>query len=103
MLRPDNTIHISTVAIWEISIKAALDRLKISFPLEEDVATLIENGAETLPVTFAHAFAVRYLPQHHRDPFDRMLIAQAQCESLTIVSSDPAFRAYQVGLLDASV
>ena len=61
---------------------------------------LLAAGAQTLPVTWVHACAVAALPQHHADPFDRLLIAQAGAERLTLVSVDRQFRAYDVALLD---
>jgi PIN domain nuclease of toxin-antitoxin system len=64
-------------------------------------AALDGSGFETLPVTLAHALAVSSLPLHHADPFDRLLIAQAQLETLTIVTADSAFNDYDVNLLDA--
>jgi PIN domain nuclease of toxin-antitoxin system len=61
------------------------------------------SGFRPLPVSFEHAFGVRDLPLHHADPFDRMLIAQAICEKLTIVTADADIRAYDIPTLDASI
>jgi PIN domain nuclease of toxin-antitoxin system len=97
---PGHAIFVSPVSVWEIAIKASLGRLDIE---EQDVARLPQlidaAGFDELPVSARHAAAVHALPPHHRDPFDRLLIAQARAESLTVVTSDPAFRAYEVALL----
>ena len=100
--RNGTELYISAISIWEISIKTAAKRMGLKTPLEDSIPIMLEEGAQSLSVTFTHAYAVRYLSHHHGDPFDRMLIAQAQCEGLTIVTADPAFRAYDVPVLDAS-
>ena len=99
---PKNNIWISAVCIWEVLIKTRIGRLKLDAPFEEGMDLELEQGFRALPVTLAHAFAVDQLPLHHADPFDRMLIAQARCESLTLVTVDPLMDAYEVPLLDAS-
>lgn len=72
-------------------------------PLETWVPRLRDEwGIQPLPITFEHAIAVRSLPPHHNDPFDRMLVAQAQCENLTLVTVDPAITAYNVRTIDAA-
>jgi len=78
-----------------------VDKLKLRRPLQEYVAALMAKGFQPLPITFDHALAVQKLPALHRDPFDRMLIAQAQCEDLTVVTADSAIEAYDVRTLDA--
>jgi len=95
-------VWISAVSIWEISIKTGIGRLKLEAVTEEGLVSLLDQGFRSLPVTFAHAFAVRRLPRHHADPFDHLLIAQAQCENLTLVTADPWMRAYDVRTIDAS-
>jgi PIN domain nuclease of toxin-antitoxin system len=103
LLHPEATVWVSAANIWEISIKAALGRLDPFDPPEDWTLTLVnELGVRSLPITFEHAAAVRHLPLHHGDPFDRMLIAQARCESLTLLTVDPLMEAYDVRLLDAS-
>jgi len=84
---------ISTASLWEIAIKASLGKLEAPDNLPERVEQL---GFELLPVTSDHAWRVRHLPFHHRDPFDRLLIAQAQVERLPVLTADPAFNAYDV-------
>jgi PIN domain nuclease of toxin-antitoxin system len=96
------SIWVSAVSVWEISIKTGLGRLKLKKSLEESIASLLERGVQSLPIDFRHAFAVGRLPLHHTDPFDRLLIAQAQCEGLTLVTVDPQVMAYDVPTLDAS-
>jgi PIN domain nuclease of toxin-antitoxin system len=94
---PDNQVFISAVTAWEIAIKHALGRLK--FPIDRFDDILVRMGFDTLPILPAHAIAAGSLPRHHDDPFDRMLIAQARVESLTLVSSDQAVALYDVPVL----
>jgi PIN domain nuclease of toxin-antitoxin system len=95
-----NVVFVSSASVWEIAIKASLGKLEISgLDLSELPAFIDASGFDELPVVSRHALAVRDLPGHHRDPFDRMLIAQARAEELTLASVDPAFRAYEVRLL----
>ena len=87
---------VSAVTVAEVSIKTALGKLTF----DEDLwGPLRETGVVPLPFTWDHARALRALPPHHRDPFDRMLIAQAQVENLTLVSVDAAMTRYDVSLL----
>jgi PIN domain nuclease of toxin-antitoxin system len=91
-------VFVSAASAWEIAIKAAIGRLKLN--LKAPFATLIaDSGFDELDVTFQHAAATGKLPRHHADPFDRLLIAQALTESLTIVSHDRQLQAYQVSAL----
>lgn len=99
---PHNEVWISAVCIWEVSIKTSIGRLKLKASFEERLELELEQGFRSLPVTFEHAFAVGALPSHHADPFDRLLIAQAQCENLTLLTADPLMRNYDVRTLDAS-
>jgi PIN domain nuclease of toxin-antitoxin system len=94
----ENTVVVSAASIWEAAIKVQIGKLE----LEVDLATgSVEHGFEPLPITFAHAAAAGRLPPHHGDPFDRMLIAQAQLEGLTLVTRDPVFDRYAVAVLKA--
>ncbi len=93
----DNIIIVSAASIWEIRIKQALGKLEIT-PDFYDV--IKEQGFEMLSITSDHAFAVGDLPAHHRDPFDRIMIAQAKKESLTIVTFDAVFKKYRIPVLD---
>lgn len=95
---PDNRRFISIVSLWEIAIKVSVG--KLDFPAQLDEA--IEHAAAALlPVSIAHARRQQTLPFHHRDPFDRMLVAQAMEEGLTIVTRDRRLEAYGVPVLAA--
>jgi PIN domain nuclease of toxin-antitoxin system len=106
ILRPRAAVFISSASIWEISIKSALGRLKLKESLGKYIPDLVAGGFHHLPINFEHALAVRDLPPHrppyHSDPFDRILIAQAQCEDLTLMTADPAITPYDVRTIDAS-
>lgn len=91
---------LSVVTPWELGIKRALG--KLDFP-DGLVAALVSGGFEVLPVLASHAERVPQLPAHHRDPFDRMLVAQAQIEGLVVISADRALRPYDVELVDAGL
>ncbi len=93
-----NEVYISAVTSCEISIKTVIGKLSVPGDLEE---TIIADDFTPLPVTVRHGMAVSELPLHHRDPFDRILIAQARCEDLTLVTADRRFGAYDVPVLDA--
>ena len=93
-----DVVFVSAASAWEIAIKVALGRLRIPAPVSEGVA---RAGFERLPVDFAHAELAGALPPHHRDPFDRMLIAQAVVEDLVLVSADQRMAEYDVKLLGA--
>ena len=97
---PDNQVLVSVVSAWEIAIKHALGRLVFPVDRFEDMAQ--QMGFDTLPILVRHAIAAGRLPRHHDDPFDRMLIAQALTEGLTLVSIDRAVARYDVPLLGAS-
>ena len=94
---------ISVATIWEAAIKHAAGRLRLPEPPVESLSevALEAEGFHVLTIRAAHAIAAATLPRHHRDPFDRMIIAQASAEGLTIVTSDPEFHAYGVPTLDA--
>ncbi len=93
-----DTVYVSAASAWEVAIKTALGRLRPTRTVEQATA---ESGFLELPVTFRHAERVAQLPSHHRDPFDRMLVAQAAVENLTLVTRDPVFARYSVDLLKA--
>jgi PIN domain nuclease of toxin-antitoxin system len=90
-------IFVSVATIWEIAIKRALG--KLDFPIARLSEILVEAGCLPLPVCLDHAIAAGGLPLHHGDPFDRMLVAQAQREGLTIVTVDRMIRLYPVSIL----
>jgi PIN domain nuclease of toxin-antitoxin system len=88
---------LSVASCWEMAIKASLGKLEIPRPIERFLQEQIEvNGFSLLPASLEHVADVAELPFHHRDPFDRLLAAQARHEELAIVSSDPVFRKYGV-------
>lgn len=93
---PDAEVHVSAVSVWEVTIKRALGKLTVPADLFDQAEA---SGCVALPITWDHARAVEALPLHHADPFDRMLIAQARVEGLTLMSADRAFAAYDVALL----
>ena len=92
----DNELFVSAVTVAEVSIKASLGKLHAPAGLG---AVLVEGGFRELPFTAAHAEVLRELPWHHRDPFDRMLVAQAIAERLELVTADKRLRNYPVGCI----
>lgn len=97
-------VRVSAASAWEIAIKSGAGRLTLAEPLHQWIPDEIErDGFVMLSVTVHHAVAVASLPHHHLDPFDRLLIAQARAEGLTIVTSDTVFEDYDVSVLDARV
>lgn len=93
---PNNAIFVSAASAWEIAIKTALG--KLDFPLATLPKALNDCDFAELPISVAHTLQLSALPQHHRDPFDRLLIAQAIAEGMTLVSRDPLLRLYQVAV-----
>lgn len=96
---PDNEVLVSAASAWEVSVKRASGKLDAPFDV---VRAIDRNYFIELPIEVAHAIAAGELPQHHKDPFDRMLVAQAQAEDLTLVTSDSEIGKYELELLDAS-
>lgn len=93
-----NLVSVSAASAWEISIKRALGKLESPPDL---VSTVISSGLTPLPISLDHATLAGALPRHHDDPFDRMLVAQAMAERMTVVTADPAFAPYGVAVLEA--
>ena len=93
---PANLVMVSAVSAWEISIKKVLGKMAAPDDLEQQID---EGGFNGLPISIAHGIAAGRLPRHHDDPFDRMLIAQASAEGLTIVTHDKRFADYGVTML----
>jgi PIN domain nuclease of toxin-antitoxin system len=93
-----DAVYVSAASAWEIAIKIGLGRLRPTRTVEQAAS---ESGFLELPVTFAHAERVANLPSHHRDPFDRLLIAQADVEELALVTRDPVFGRYPVEVIQA--
>lgn len=97
-IRAADQVYVSAASGWEIAIKASLGRLTTERRVADAV---VESGFEELPVRLAHAELVGELPWHHKDPFDRLLVAQAVAEKLTLVTRDRIFGQYDVKTLRA--
>lgn len=95
-IKQADDVFVSAAAAWEVAIKGALGKITTTRSVAMAVS---ESGFQELPIGFAHAEQVRQLPAHHRDPFDRIMIAQAQVEGLLIVTGDAAFDAYDVAVI----
>lgn len=95
----ENEVFVSVVSPWELAIKLARRRIELPEIFHE---ALRDDQFSLLPVTIRHAEAIASLPHHHRDPFDRMLVAQAQVEGLTLVTSDREIRRYAVSIFPAA-
>jgi PIN domain nuclease of toxin-antitoxin system len=98
LVDPANDVCVSAASTWEIAIKGARGKLRIPDDLSSRIAIL---RFSELPVTIAHSVEAGALPDHHRDPFDRMLVAQARAEGLTIVTRDRVLTLYDVETLAA--
>jgi PIN domain nuclease of toxin-antitoxin system len=99
LANPQNDLLLSAASVWEIAIKYALGQLALPLAPEEYVPSRMQQSATSpLPVTQLHALRAASLPAHHADPFDRLLIAQAQTEGISIVTADRAFHAYDVAI-----
>ena len=95
---PRNQIFVSAATTWEIAIKRQLGKVTAPADIE---AAVEEKGLAKLPISLFHGQQAGSLPLHHRDPFDRMLIAQSQAEGLELMTIDPVFRQYGVRLIEA--
>ncbi len=93
---PDNGIVVSIASLWEIAIKRGLGKLRFC---EDFAEVMAEEQLDLLTITYAHLRALDNLPQHHRDPFDRLLISQSLAERIPIVTADRAFAAYSVEIV----
>ena len=95
----DNSLYLSIASLWEITIKLSLGKLGLQLSVDEMVESfLIPGGIEILQIETGHLSILRDLPLHHRDPFDRLIIAQAQAEKMTLISADGVFDLYGVDL-----
>lgn len=93
---PGSLVVVSAATVWEIALKRAIGKLRFDGSI---VAIIADAAFDPLPVGAAHAERAGALPLHHRDPFDRMLVAQAQSEGLRLVTRDPVFDDYEVPVL----
>lgn len=99
----DNELLLSAASVWEISIKVGLGKLTLPEPPDRFVPSrMARDRIAALPVTVRHALAVANLPSVHRDPFDRMLVAQAKTEDTPILTADPVFLRYDVEVFPAN-
>lgn len=96
---PGQEVHVSLASIWEIAIKLSIRKLKLQASLPETMHNIRALGFRVLPIEEQHIFALSALPHHHRDPFDRILIAQALHEDMHILTADKHFKAYDVKLV----
>ncbi len=96
MIENSDGIFVSIITLWEIAIKLSINKLELQFQFEELANFLDELDIELLPLSFEDTKCYVALPLHHRDPFDRILIAQATTNSLIIVSADSTFDAYSI-------
>ncbi len=94
-----NEVFVSTATLWELSIKISIGKLETQRSLSDILTTLQKQAFEVLPIMPGHTLQVATLPFHHRDPFDRMLIAQALVEHLSLLTYDTAFKSYKVKVL----
>lgn len=89
-------VHVSAATAWELGLKVSLGKLRLPEPVEDGIAAA---GFTELPVSFRHTRQAVVLPPHHHDPFDRMLVAQARCEGLTLMTHDDKIIQYEVAVL----
>lgn len=96
----EHVILLSVVSVWEMQIKTQLGKLKLDLPLADTIKTQQQaNHIQILPVTLAHVLALENLPMPHKDPFDRLLIAQAMVENSIVLSNDAIFERYPVKVI----
>ncbi len=97
---PENEMFLSAASGWEMAIKTQLGKLQLPDRFEQFIAEqLFRNNITSLPVMMSHALHVQSLPLHHRDPFDRLLIAQGQLEKMPIITTDSVFADYDVEIV----
>jgi PIN domain nuclease of toxin-antitoxin system len=100
IIESDTTRYISIASIWEMAIKNSIGKLEFQIPFEDLISNqLTINGYEILPINLHHIFQLAKLPLFHKDPFDRILIAQAVTENIPIVSIDPYFKSYPLTVI----
>ncbi|NCO74372.1 MAG: type II toxin-antitoxin system VapC family toxin [Cyanobacteria bacterium] len=99
LINPNNLKILSVATIWEMQIKSSLGKLNLKLSLDEIIKSQIkENNFQLLPIFNNHVLYLDNLPLYHKDPFDRILIAQANCENATLISKDSIFNQYSVNL-----
>ncbi len=95
---PNNEVFLSIASLWEIAIKISLGKLTLSQPLANIINQLVVENIEILPIRASHILQVSTLPFHHRDPFDRIIIAQSSVENLLVITDDTEFANYDIKL-----
>ncbi len=95
----DNQWWLSAASVWEISIKASLGRLSLPASIHDYIAEKVQQGLRVLSIDWPHAAGVEHLPFHHRDPFDRLIVAQALADGLGVVTRDTVFCDYGVSVI----
>lgn len=96
----NNELYFSAASGWEIAIKAQLNRIRLPGPPGIFISEQLRiNGIQSLPILMSHALHVYNLPEHHRDPFDRILVVQSQLEGLPILTVDPSFSLYEIEVI----
>jgi PIN domain nuclease of toxin-antitoxin system len=95
----NNQCFLSSASLWEIAIKESIGKLNLSITNQRLEQRLLQNQIKVLPITLDHTFQVKVLPHHHRDPFDRMIVAQSMVEGLTIITADTEFSKYTLNIL----
>ncbi len=95
----DAVNFISIVSLWEIAIKVSLERLDLKTPFEKIGEEIADNNFQMLPITFQDTLILSSLPFHHRDPFERLLIAQSQNNNFTLISKDQHFESYKIKIV----
>ncbi len=94
IVKPETEVFVSVASLWEIAIKTSIGKLKLTRSLTDVLQQLSSQSIELLHIAPGHVLQVASLPFHHRDPFDRMIIAQAKVEFLSIISNDLEFKSY---------
>lgn len=94
-----HTNFVSMATFWEMAIKISLNKLELRKPLPDLESLIWENGIEILPITIEHTLLVSQLPFYHKDPFDRLLVAQAMSENMTLLSGDEKFKLYPIQVI----
>lgn len=96
---PEGSNFVSIASLWEIAIKVSLGKLELTVPYKSLAQQLDSNGFQVLPITFEDTILISKLPFLHRDPFDRILIAQVKNNKLKVITKDPHFNSYEIDVI----
>ncbi len=99
LIKTSEPLYVSIASLWEIAIKAGLEKLDLKVPFSEIYQQLLTHKTEISPIPMLHLSACKNLPLHHRDPFDRRIIAQAIANNLTLILKDKQFDQYPISVL----